>query len=74
MDENELGLKELVHPLYIENAKVAPTLESLYTRRFGKTDKKTLLWTFPLTTLRVRAACTLLKCIRRSSGIKRVDI
>jgi len=34
MDENELGLKEFVHPLYIENAKIVPMLESLYTRAF----------------------------------------
>jgi len=34
MDENELGLKEFVHPLYIENAKIVPMLESLYARAF----------------------------------------
>jgi len=32
--------------------------------RFGKTDKKTLLWTSPFTILRVRAACLLLQLYR----------
>jgi hypothetical protein len=27
---HELGLKELVHQLYIENAKIGPILERLY--------------------------------------------
>ena len=66
-----LGLRELAHPLYIENAKIAPMLERLYMGthpatlgRFGKTDKKTLLWTSPFTILRVRAACLLLQLYR----------
>jgi hypothetical protein len=68
---HELGLRELAHPLYIENAKIAPMLERLYMGthpatlgRFGKTDKKTLLWTSPFTILRVCAACPLLQLYR----------